>query len=74
MLNATTVLDPFPLLFCDTLLNDKAGHKMYSFLDGFNGYNQTNMAPKNIHKTPFITKWGGLIDTVMSFGLKNGPP
>lgn len=34
-LNATTVADPFPLPFADTLLDSIAGHQMYNFLDGF---------------------------------------
>ena len=39
-LNAATIKDPFPMPFVDTLLDDVAGHEMYSFLDGFSGYNQ----------------------------------
>ena len=34
-LNAATITDPFPLPFCDTLLDAVAGHEIYSFLDGF---------------------------------------
>ena len=39
-LNAVTITDPFPLPFNDTMLDTVAGHEMYSFLDGFSGYNQ----------------------------------
>ncbi len=46
---------------------------MYSFLDGFSGYNQIGMAEEDIPKTAFITEWGAFAYLVMSFGLKNGP-
>ena len=58
--------------FVDTLLDDVAGHEMYSFLDGFSGYNQISMA-EDIEKIAFITEWGAFAYTVMSFGLANGP-
>jgi hypothetical protein len=34
--NAQTKKDPLPLPFLDLV----AGHEMYSFMDGYNGYNQ----------------------------------
>lgn len=46
-LNAVTILDPFPLPYMDSILDEVAGHEIYSFLDGFSGYNQIRMAPKN---------------------------
>ena len=39
-LNAATVPDPFPLPYMDSMLDEVAGHEVYSFLDGFSGYNQ----------------------------------
>ena len=54
------ITDPFPLPFCDTLLDAVAGHEIYSFLDGFSGYNQVLMAPKDRDKTAFVTEWGCL--------------
>jgi len=36
-LNATTIIDPFPLPFYDTLLDGVLGHEIYSFLNGFSG-------------------------------------
>ena len=54
-LNATTIFDPFPLSFMDSVLDDVAGHEMYSFLDGFSGYNQIPMALEDVPKTTFIT-------------------
>ena len=39
-LNAYTVKDHIPLPFTKSILERVAGHEMYSFLDGFSGYNQ----------------------------------
>ena len=44
---------------------------MFSFMDGFNGYNQIRMAPKDAEKTAFRTTIGNFYYTVMPFGLKN---
>ena len=40
-------------------------------MDGFSGYNQIRMAPKDMEKTTFVTQWGTFCYKVMSFGLKN---
>ena len=34
-LNVATVPDPFPIPYMDSILDDVAGHEMYSFIDGF---------------------------------------
>ena len=39
-LNAATVTNGFPLPFTSGILDPVVGHKIYSFLDGFSGYNQ----------------------------------
>ena len=72
-LNAATVSDPFPIPFTDLMLDAVAGHEMYSFLDGFSGYNQVRMAFEDREKTAFITEWGAFASNVMMFGLKNAP-
>mgnify|MGYP002775915135 FL=1 len=46
---------------------------MYSFLDGFNGYNQVRMQPDDKEKTTFVTEWGVFVMMVMMFGLKTAP-
>ena len=46
---------------------------MYTFLDGFSGYNKVKMAPQDRDKTAFITEWGVFVATVMMFRLKNAP-
>ncbi|MCO5575978.1 hypothetical protein L7F22_029785 [Adiantum nelumboides] len=72
-LNAQTIKDPFLLPFTDMMLDEIAGHEMYSFMDGYNGYNQVNIALEDRTKTTFITKWGVFMYLVMPFGLCNAP-
>ncbi len=54
-LNVQTKNDPFPLPFLDLVLDLVVGHKMYSFMDGYSGYNQIKMAKENKDKTTFIS-------------------
>ena len=72
-LNRRTQKDHFPLPFINTILDEVAGHKLYTFIDGYSGYNQISIAPKDHHKTAFITPWGTFIYVVMPFGLCNAP-
>ena len=69
-LNKTSPKDDFSLPHIDLLVDNIAGHSMLSFMDGFSGYNQILMAPEDIEKTVFITKWGTYYYKVMSFDLK----
>ena len=55
----------------DTLINATSGHQYFSFMDGFNRYNQIKMDPKDAEKTAFRTPFGNFYYTVMPFGLKN---
>ena len=55
----------------DLLIDSTAGSAMFSFMDGFSGYNQIRMAPKDVEKTAFRTPMGNFYYTVMPFGLKN---
>lgn len=50
--------DNFPTPFIDQLIDECAGSKIYSFMDGFSGYNQINIALADQHKTTFIYPWG----------------
>ena len=63
--------DDFPLPHIDVLVDKTAGSALMSFIDVFSGYNQIKMAPKDLIKTTFTTKWGIYCYTVMLFGLKN---
>ena len=40
-------------------------------MDGFSGYNQIKIAPKDMEKTTFVTLWVTFCYKVMSFGIKN---
>ncbi len=52
-----------------------AWHEVYSFLDGFLGYHQIMISPKNKFKYAFIINYGTFVNwIVMPFGLKNVPP
>ena len=72
-LNAVTKKDYFPLPFTDSILDAVTGHECYSFLDGFSGYNQVQIAMEDRIKTTFTTDWGTYAYTVMPFGLCNAP-
>ena len=52
-------------------IDSVAGSAMFSFMDGFIGYNQIRMAPRDAEKTAFRTLMGNFYYTVMPFGLKN---
>ena len=70
-LNKAYPKDDFSLPHIDTLSDSAASSAMYSFMDGFSGYNQIMMAVIDYLKTSFITKWGVYCYLVMPFGLKN---
>ena len=70
-LNKATKKDHFPLPFIDQVLDTLAGKKYFSFLDGYSGYNQISIAPKNQDKTTFTCPWGTLSYSILAFGLCN---
>ncbi|XP_058068594.1 uncharacterized protein LOC131217661 [Magnolia sinica] len=70
-LNKARPKDDFPLPHIDTLVDNTAGHKIFSFMDGFSGYNQIKMVIEDREKTSFITPWETFCYQVMPFGLKN---
>lgn len=39
--------DNYPMLFIDQILDDCAGDDIFSFMDGFSGYNQIQIRPKD---------------------------
>ena len=69
-LNVVTITDAFPLPFTDRVVDVEDGHEVYSFLDGFSGYNQIQMHPDDEEKTTFVTEWGVFVDVVMMFGVE----
>ena len=70
-LNKATPKDDYPLSSIDLLVDSTAGHAMFSFMDGYSGYNQIKLAARDQSKTSFTTPWGTFCYTVMPFGLKN---
>eukprot|EP00253_Pinus_taeda_P027923 PITA_27923 len=72
-LNKATLKYHFPLRFIDQVLDTLAGKKYFSFLDGFSGYNQIQVAPKDQDKTRFTFPWGTFAYRVIPFGLCNAP-
>ena len=49
-LKKTSPKDDFPLSHIDMLVDSTTGHLMLSFMDGFFGYNQILMAPKDMKR------------------------
>jgi len=72
-LNAATCNDHFSLPFIDQMLKRLAGHEYYFFLDGYSGYNQIPIAPKDQEKTTFTCPFGTLAYRRMPFELCNAP-
>ena len=70
-LNKASPKDDFPLPHIDVLVDSAAKAAMYSFMDGFSGYNQILMDITDKIKTTFITEWEVYCYRVMPFGLKN---
>nr|GEX19430.1 reverse transcriptase domain-containing protein [Tanacetum cinerariifolium] len=72
-LNETTRKDNFPLPFIDQMLERLAGNQYYCFLDGFSGYFQIPIDPKDQEKTTFTCPYGTFAYRRMPFGLCNAP-
>ncbi|PKI44091.1 hypothetical protein CRG98_035518 [Punica granatum] len=70
-LNRASPKDNFPLPHIDVMVDNTARHTQFSFMDGFSGYNQIQMAEEDKVKTTFITMCGTFCYKVMPFGLKN---
>ena len=70
-LNRASPKDNFPLPHIDSLVDNTATNAMFSFMDGFSGYNQIKMAEEDKSKTTFVTHWGTFVYDVMLFSLKN---
>nr|GEZ79757.1 reverse transcriptase domain-containing protein [Tanacetum cinerariifolium] len=72
-LNEATRKDHFPLLFMDQMLERLAGNEYYCFLDGFSGYFQIPIDPRDQEKTTFTCPYGTFAYRRMPFGLCNAP-
>nr|GFA03827.1 reverse transcriptase domain-containing protein [Tanacetum cinerariifolium] len=72
-LNEATQKYHFPLLFMDQMLERLAGNEYYCFLDGFSGYFQIPIDPRDQEKTTFTCPYGTFAYRRMPFGLYNAP-
>ena len=72
-LKAVTIKDPFPIPFTDSILEEVAGHEIYSFMDGFSGYNQISIVEEDKLKTTFVVEGGVYAYNRMPFDLCNAP-
>nr|GFB33594.1 reverse transcriptase domain-containing protein [Tanacetum cinerariifolium] len=70
-LNEATRKDHFPLPFMDQMLERLAGIEYYCFLDGFSGYFQIPIDPRDQEKTTFTCPYGMFAYRRMPFGLCN---
>nr|GFC37322.1 reverse transcriptase domain-containing protein [Tanacetum cinerariifolium] len=72
-LNEATRKDHFSLPFIDQMLERLARNEYYYFLDGFLGYFQIPIDPKDQEKTTFTCPYGMFAYRRMPFGLCNAP-
>ena len=70
-LNQVTKKDRQPLPHIDELLDNVAGHDLYTFCDGYSGYHQIRIHKEDVLKTTFTTPWGTFAYLRMPFGLCN---
>nr|GFB14977.1 reverse transcriptase domain-containing protein [Tanacetum cinerariifolium] len=70
-LNEVTCKDHFPLHFMDQMLERLARNQYYCFLDGFSGYFQIPINPKDQEKTTFTCPYGTFAYCHMPFGSCN---
>lgn len=57
-LNKACPKDNFPTLFIGKIIDECVGNGMFSFIDGFSGYNQITIHPEDQYETTFIFPWG----------------
>nr|GEV22864.1 reverse transcriptase domain-containing protein [Tanacetum cinerariifolium] len=72
-LNEATRKDHFPLPFMDQMLEILAGNQYYCFHDGFSGYFQIPIDPKDQEKTTFTCPYRTFAYRCIPFGLCNAP-
>nr|GEZ82415.1 reverse transcriptase domain-containing protein [Tanacetum cinerariifolium] len=70
-LNEATRKDHFPPPFMDQMLERLAGNEYYCFLDGFSGYFQIPIDPKDQEKTTFTCPYGTFAYKRMPIRLTN---
>jgi hypothetical protein len=61
----------FPIPISEILIDSTIGYEIFSFMDGFSGYNQIKMEPEDEELIAIRTPKGIYCYKVMSFRLKN---
>ena len=72
-LNKITVRNRYPLARIEELLDRLRGASVFSKIDLRSGYHQLRIAPEDVDKTTFVTRYGSYKFLVMPFGLTNAP-
>ena len=70
-LNRACLKDNFPTPYINQIIDNYAGSVIFSFMDGFSGYNKIEILLSDQHNTTFIFPWGTFSYHKIPFGLKN---
>ncbi|XXG59011.1 hypothetical protein AAC387_Pa04g1173 [Persea americana] len=70
-LNNACPKDEFPLPIPKVIIDNTCGFERMTCMDGFSGYNQIKMHPKDERHTSFRTPFSVYCYTVLPFGQKN---
>ena len=68
-LNCACPKDNYLAPFIDQIIDECSKSKLFSFMDGFSGYNQIQIKPKDQENTTFTCPWGTFAYRVLPFGL-----
>ena len=66
-MNKACPKDNYPTPFIDQIIDACAWSEVFSFMDGFSGYNQIQIKLEDQHKTAFIFPWGTFAYRKMPF-------
>jgi hypothetical protein len=70
-INRVCLKDNYPIPSIEQIIDYCISCEIFSFMDGFSGYNQINILPLDHHKTSFICPWGTFTYQKLPFSLKN---